>query len=282
MKTVVRAISGAIKGLEKLMNDHSSCKMGERVGLDSLESLKKGVVHLLVMTNALRVEIGGNATGTESEDTYVGAIQLVTEGIGEGLLAGLVGVVDSFARERGNLQTGDGGHVQNSAGLLLEHSPVEDGVGHKHVSVDVGVVHGHNLRRGKVVECIGSAERETGLTWKLAKPAMVKFGRGSSHIVNKNVNVAQLVNSSADGLFYTLEVTNVDGSIADLGVGTWTGRQLLLQLLEFVLFRRVSEVASSVTTREKRTSERDNRTMLAPASTIEEAIDSPIPMEAPV
>ena len=76
-------------------------------------------------------------------------------------------MVDCFAGKGGNLQAGDRGHVQNGSGPFLEHSLVENGIGHIHISIDVGVVHGRNLRMGKVVEWIRSSERETGLILEL-------------------------------------------------------------------------------------------------------------------
>ena len=77
-------------------------------------------------------------------------------------------------------------------------------------------------------------------------------------------------------------MTDVDRLVDDLDVRSGASSKFLYQLLEFVLFRNVSESAKVLAMREKLTSERDRRQIFAPASTIEVAMASPIPMEAPV
>lgn len=77
-------------------------------------------------------------------------------------------------------------------------------------------------------------------------------------------------------------MTDVDRLIVNLNIMARAGGKLLLQLLELVLFRGVNEAVMLVAVREKLTSERDSRQMFAPASTMEVAMASPIPMEAPV
>lgn len=67
-----------------------------------LEALEERVIHRLVVPNTLRVEIRRNTSGAQGQDFNVRFAELVAEGVGEGLLARLVGVVYRLARERGH------------------------------------------------------------------------------------------------------------------------------------------------------------------------------------
>lgn len=99
-----------------------------------------------------------HTTGPQRQNPDIRSTKFIAQRIREPLLARLVGVINRLAREWRCLQCRCRGDVQYRAAVLRDHGVVEHRVGHEHVAVDVGVVHGHYVGDFELRKCTWGSE----------------------------------------------------------------------------------------------------------------------------
>lgn len=104
------------------------------------------------------MEMRSHTPRPQRQNPNISTGEFVPQCVRESLLARLVGVVHGFPGEGGSFEAGDGGDVEDCAGIAGDHGVAEDEVGGEHVAIDVGGVHGLDGGKGELVEYTGGSE----------------------------------------------------------------------------------------------------------------------------
>lgn len=131
-------------------------------------------MHVLVVTDALRVKMRIYDSWPQGQDPNIRFAQLVSQPIGKGFLQRLIRMIHRLTRKRRSLERRDRSHIENGAlASPWHHGVIQDCVRHEHVAIDIGVVHGNNIRDLKIWEAGRSSKCKTGLCLVLAISAII-------------------------------------------------------------------------------------------------------------